>query len=576
MKTQHPSKIQLKVDETKLVQNLRHAFTQRSNVISELMQNARRAGATKIRFQLSSHLSNSKLTIEDNGNGIDDFADLLTVASSGWDAETIETESPFGLGFLSALYACKSIMVESNGKSFLASTQDIMEQKRITIDGSHLKSGTRLSLYGMDYPEDDLRVDIQKLARGFPVPIFLDEIEMPRSDAIDQLKGIETDIGFFHLKAVHDDHVAIQNTQVYLQGLPIRYNAENSRMRRGDNFEISTGKCYSSHANIVHLDSSQFIARVPDRDVLIDCKLVEDQIIKTAKTIFMDHLKHQKATLSAEAFVTQWWAFAHVNIRISQGNDYKAFFNDIEFVPGKVFQTVTDYPYVLRPDEDCDYMKPCETDLISKKSLQDHHQIFKLDQLYDTNYDESNAIAYMFARYTPSVLVLDQYTDNFHKGHWIHDCLEDINNPAEQFSYTLNNLDKTASFDTGAWTDSIEVLFCDSCEIRHVKSGKTVLIDKDAFVLPAYKGVIYPEAEQSGMVVTQLTRFVDEWDSWREDEQEDEENLFIRFVLSERTDNPEVLLQQLLNSVQAGKYTTLLGKRFTVDVSEDGKLDVSV
>ena len=62
-------------------------------------------------------------------------------------------------------------------------------------------------------------------------------------------------------------------------------------------------------------------------------------------------------------------------------------------------------------------------------------------------------------------------------------------------------------------------------------------------VLPAYEGVIYPEAEQSGMVVTQLTRFVDEWDSWREDEQEDEENLFMRFVLSERTDNPEVLLQ---------------------------------
>ncbi len=255
MKTQHPSKIQLKVNETKLVQNLRHAFTQRSNVISELMQNARRAGATKIRFQLSSHLSHSKLTIEDNGNGIDDFADLLTVASSGWDTETIETESPFGLGFLSALYACKSIMVESNGKSFLASTQDIMEQKRITIDGSHLKSGTRLTLYGMDYPEDDLRIDIQKLARGFPVPIVLDGIEIPRPDAIDQLKGIETDIGFFHLKAVHDDNAAIQNTQVYLQGLPIRYNAENSRMRRGDNFEISTGKCYSSHANIVHLDS---------------------------------------------------------------------------------------------------------------------------------------------------------------------------------------------------------------------------------------------------------------------------------------------------------------------------------
>jgi len=37
-----------------------------------------------------------------------------------------------------------------------------------------------------------------------------------------------------------------------------------------------------------------------------------------------------------------------------------------------------------------------------------------------------------------------------------------------------------------------------------------------------------------------------------------------------------VLLQQLLNSVQAGKYSTLLGKRFTVDVAEDGAIKISV
>jgi len=100
--TMNNSTIQLKVDETKLVTNLRHAFTRRSNVISELMQNAHRAGATEICLTID----DQHIIVDDNGSGIDNFSDLLTVASSGWDAQTITDESPFGLGFLAALYAC--------------------------------------------------------------------------------------------------------------------------------------------------------------------------------------------------------------------------------------------------------------------------------------------------------------------------------------------------------------------------------------------------------------------------------------------------------------------------------------
>ena len=91
-----------------------------------------------------------------------------------------------------------------------------------------------------------------------------------------------------------------------------------------------------------------------------------------------------------------------------------------------------------------------------------------------------------------------------------------------------------------------------------------------------HRGVVYPEKVQSGDIVTQLTIFIDEWDSWRDDEQDDEESLFIRFVLSERTNEPEKLLSQLLYSSQAGKYSALLNKRFTVDITEDGCLTVAV
>ena len=55
------------------------------------------------------------LTVRDDGCGIGDYQALFTLAESGWDAETIENEMPFGLGFLSALFSCQHLEVESKG-----------------------------------------------------------------------------------------------------------------------------------------------------------------------------------------------------------------------------------------------------------------------------------------------------------------------------------------------------------------------------------------------------------------------------------------------------------------------------
>ena len=310
--------------------------------------------------------------------------------------------------------------------------------------------------------------------------------------------------------------------------------------------------------------------------MLIDSQAVEQQLSSVARMVCLEHLIQEKQNSSPEDFVNRWWQLAHTYTRGQKNDAFKALFNDIELIPSQALSTVTDYPYILKTDEDCQYIEPCEHGLLSKQSLQDDYQVFKLEALTEASYAESDAIAYLFAYKVDSVLVLPEVDDIFHKDHWIYDGIEVINKPAKQFSYTFNKVLKTAPFKTGAWVDTIEVIFCESCDIQHRKSGKTVTIDNDAFVLPADKGVMYPTLEQSGDIVTQLTLFVDEWDSWRDDEQEDEENLFIRFVLSERSDNPEKLLTQLLHSAQAGNYSTLLNKQFTVDIAEDGSLTVSV
>ena len=65
--------------------------------IIELLQNARRAGATEVRITSK----NNNVTVEDNGSGIQDFQKLLDLGSSGWDERIEAGEDPAGVGLFS-------------------------------------------------------------------------------------------------------------------------------------------------------------------------------------------------------------------------------------------------------------------------------------------------------------------------------------------------------------------------------------------------------------------------------------------------------------------------------------------
>jgi len=83
-----------------------------------MMQNARRAQATQVNFSFNPETS--VLQVSDDGCGIDSIETLFTVAESGWDAEIVAHEHPFGIGFLSALFACRHTFVNlaSAGSKF--------------------------------------------------------------------------------------------------------------------------------------------------------------------------------------------------------------------------------------------------------------------------------------------------------------------------------------------------------------------------------------------------------------------------------------------------------------------------
>ena len=131
MNTTSSKEVAMKVNQANLVRSLKFSFTNKTTVLGELMQNARRAKATQVLFEFAPETKILRVT--DNGCGIDSIETLLTVAESGWDAEVVAHEHPFGIGFMSALFVCRHLTVVSKSGRISADTDDVLAFKPITV-----------------------------------------------------------------------------------------------------------------------------------------------------------------------------------------------------------------------------------------------------------------------------------------------------------------------------------------------------------------------------------------------------------------------------------------------------------
>ena len=79
--------------------------------VIEILQNARRAGATQVSI---TNLPDGVVLVRDNGQGIDDFEKLLDLGGSGWDDALERSEDPAGVGLF--CLAPMEVTVRSKGR----------------------------------------------------------------------------------------------------------------------------------------------------------------------------------------------------------------------------------------------------------------------------------------------------------------------------------------------------------------------------------------------------------------------------------------------------------------------------
>jgi hypothetical protein len=188
-------KIQIRLNETNILKNLRYAFTNRYTVVSELMQNARGAGASYVAIDYDPRAE--RLVVRDDGCGIGDFQKLFTFGESGWDDATVSTESAFGIGFMKSLYSAKRCTVCSKGKMVSFATEQALARAPIEVEETDIAAETVIILEGVAL--ERLEERMRRFACGFPIKVVFNGRELGRPYAIGRLPFVETDIGLVHL-----------------------------------------------------------------------------------------------------------------------------------------------------------------------------------------------------------------------------------------------------------------------------------------------------------------------------------------------------------------------------------------
>ncbi|OAN53502.1 sensor histidine kinase [Sphingobium sp. TCM1] len=184
------------------------------DVLHELFQNGRRAGAKAIYVALHNLPEGPSLSVHDDGRGIDDPTGLLTLGESGWRDDVLQREDPAGMGVFSL--AGQDVRVLSWSRSAKRGwavhiPADGWEGALpFAIEPSGIVRGTEFQIQLPPAWETQLDAALRTAAHFFPLPVHFQKVEMPRADflagacRIDIWEGCR--IGVFHDSVTEASH----------------------------------------------------------------------------------------------------------------------------------------------------------------------------------------------------------------------------------------------------------------------------------------------------------------------------------------------------------------------------------
>ena len=197
-----PVKIRARIHDSAIRRVTRIYASTLSDVMTETLQNSRRAGATRVRIAIDTLTnqpdddtpdageSRSTVTIADDGSGIADPAVLLSFGENGWSDDLVRREDAAGFGFASL--SRRGCTVSSRPRSPDGNTMpgwrvDLAPEHFLgesdaevrTDDGAPFPHGTSISFLATEIAAA-IRHAAEAAARHYPLPVIFEGI--PKTD----------------------------------------------------------------------------------------------------------------------------------------------------------------------------------------------------------------------------------------------------------------------------------------------------------------------------------------------------------------------------------------------------------
>lgn len=514
--------ITVNINQAGALRDQRYAFTDRFTLVSELLQNARRAGASRIEMIYDE--AQQTLRVRDNGTGIQDFQTLLSLHESGWASDLRDAEQAFGVGFSQCLYRARHCRITSGRQCIDFDCDAALAQQPIEVlNLPEALDGTCVELDGVELP--DWQVRIAQLCMGFPVPLHLNGQEVPRPLALAALKTQPTEIGEVFLLG-RDDGCCTRQLLVFLQGFCVWHSPWG----------------LNELANVVHLDPQQFLARLPDRDKLLDEDQQLARIHAVLERCWQQVLEERVTTLDAEQFLARYTYCVH---RWKQ----QALLNHLDLLPEANYQVFRDYP-VQSSNGLGEGLQAATHPLHRQQIERAAVQLVELAPL-----DELNAAVWMFARACNYRVCEHQALD---EQHWVHPHVKVLETEALQVTVLQ---EQYRGWFESRWISAPVVL----CAAVRLQIGNRMVDITDEGL--CHDAVLYiPAGERSGQVVRQAMNYVDEHDYVHEDDAEADSVALAELIRHLRSRDPLHTLRALLSELQLDRYPALQGQRFAVSV----------
>lgn len=252
------------------------------DVLSELLQNARRAGATTIAISTSGHVGDRLLHIVDDGSGIADPAAVVTLGRSGWSEETRIREDCAGMGVFSL--AGQDVIIRSwsqpERQGWMAHIPaGAWESSRpIVICADPINRGTAITVRMPDAWSEKLGETVKSVARHYPLPVTFEGDAVERLDWLADAVRIEEwngcRIGILHSDAASDTSIT---PRLNFHGVTIACRIDHVG-------EVGRGQVWTARIDIIDCPAIQLV--LPARKEVVQNPVLDDLRAAARTAIF--------------------------------------------------------------------------------------------------------------------------------------------------------------------------------------------------------------------------------------------------------------------------------------------------